>query len=384
MQIKEYSSCFIDTEKLANLKRCARCLLPETFPLIEFDEKGECNYCRNYKKGRPLGSCALHEAIEKIRGPHKKDRFDCIVPLSGGRDSSWMLHFLKKEIGLNPVAITYDWGMNTPQGDKNAANICRTLRVPRIIVRADIEKKRRNIKKNVEAWLKKPSLSTVTLFMAGDKSIYYILARQRKALEIPLIFWGSNRLERTDFKTAFFNIDENYEKKDYADLRLFNKIRLAMGFGKEFFSNPSLINTSLFDTFSCYLGYYFYPKNYVKFFDYFQWNEEQINSDLKGLYGWEGEEGFSSSWRIGDGTAALYNYIYCRVAGFSEIDTFRSNQIREGILSREKGLQLVLEENKAREESIRWYCRTAGVDFDSLIERINTIPQLYAFNGEHS
>ena len=44
-----------------------------------------------------------------------------------------------------------------------------------------------------------------------------------------------------------------------------------------------------------------------------------------------------TSWRIGDGTASFYNYIYYTIAGFTEHDTFRSNQIREGVISRDQG-----------------------------------------------
>jgi glucosamine--fructose-6-phosphate aminotransferase (isomerizing) len=65
------------------------------------------------------------------------------------------------------------------------------------------------------------------------------------------------------------------------------------------------------------------------------------------------------------------------VAGFSEIDTFRSNQIREGMLSRENALQLAVEENRPRYESIKWYLEIIGLDYESVIKQINQIPKLY-------
>ena len=84
-----------------------------------------------------------------------------------------------------------------------------------------------------------------------------------------------------------------------------------------------------------------------------------------------------STWRIGDGTAAFYNYIYYTVAGFSEFDTFRSNQIREGMITREKALALVNEENQPRYETIKWYLEIIGMNFKNVIERINKMPKLY-------
>ena len=64
------------------------------------------------------------------------------------------------------------------------------------------------------------------------------------------------------------------------------------------------------------------------------------------------------------------------MAGFSEIDTFRSNQIREGMLTREEGLKLIQEENRPRYESIKWYLEIVGLDFEDVIKRINDIPKL--------
>ena len=80
---------------------------------------------------------------------------------------------------------------------------------------------------------------------------------------------------------------------------------------------------------------------------------------------------------VNDGTAALYNYIYYTVAGFTEHDTFRSNQIREGDITREEALILVESENQPRYQNIRWYLDTLGLDFVEVIKVINSIPKLY-------
>ena len=95
------------------------------------------------------------------------------------------------------------------------------------------------------------------------------------------------------------------------------------------------------------------------------------------LYGWEISSDTNTTWRIGDGTAAFYNYIYYTVGGFTEHDTFRSNQIREGVLTREEGMKLVMEENRPRYQSIKWYLDTLGLDYENTIKTINRIPKLY-------
>ena len=65
------------------------------------------------------------------------------------------------------------------------------------------------------------------------------------------------------------------------------------------------------------------------------------------------------------------------MAGFNEYETFRSNQIREGAISRERALALLDEESVPRLQSIQEYCRTIGIDFDEAMKVINSIPKLY-------
>jgi hypothetical protein len=79
----------------------------------------------------------------------------------------------------------------------------------------------------------------------------------------------------------------------------------------------------------------------------------------------------------------FYNYIYFTVAGFSENETFRSNQIREGMITREDAMKKIVEENRPRYESIKWYLEIIGLDFKPVIERINSIPKLYRKSATH-
>ena len=106
-------------------------------------------------------------------------------------------------------------------------------------------------------------------------------------------------------------------------------------------------NTSIWDTLSGeYYRSFTQKSDYFHIFDYWRWDEADINKTLK-LYDWEMAPDTQTTWRIGDGTAAFYNYIYYTVAGFTEHDTFRSNQIREGDISREEALRLVADEKQA-------------------------------------
>ena len=362
-------------EKINSLKRCSRCLLPDTFPFIVFDDKGVCNYCNNYQKHELLGTEELKKIAEKqIR---LDGRAECLIPFSGGRDSSYVLHYVVKVLGLKPIAYSYDWGMLTDLARRNQARMCGKLGVEHILVSADIRKKRANIKKNVQAWLKNPSLGTVPLFMAGDKQYFYFANLLMKQNNIELSILGENLLETTNFKSGFCGIKPKFDKQHTYSLKLADKIQMALFYGREFIINPAYFNSSLFDTFDAFKSYYLIKHNNINIYDYIKWDEKTIINTLINEYDWETDPGTKATWRIGDGTAAFYNYIYYMVAGFTENDTFRSNQIREGDLTREQALEMVIEENQPRWDSIQWYCKTIGIDFNVSIQRINEIEQLY-------
>ncbi|MBS1514740.1 MAG: hypothetical protein JSS63_06895 [Bacteroidetes bacterium] len=366
-----------DFETVSKLKRCAKCLLPETFPFIEFDSQGICNVCKNYKpSSHPDSFDKLMELVEPYRS--KNGGIDCIVPFSGGRDSSYSLHMIKKELKLNPITITYDWGMVTDLARRNIARVTGKLGVENILVSADIKMKRENIRKNVTAWLRKPALGMIPLFMVGDKYFFYHTMELRKKTGVRLNLWGSNKLENTDFKVGFCGVGLDFDKKRIDALKLKNVFKLIGFYGGNFLTNPSYLNSSLYDTFGAFLSRYVRErKDYYHFFDYIQWDEHKIEDTIINEYEWETAPDTKSTWRIGDGTAGFYNYIYYSVAGFSEIDTFRSNQIREGMITREQGLKYIQEENAPRYESLKFYFDTINLDFEKAINIINNIPKLY-------
>ena len=161
-----------------SLRRCTRCILPETMPFIAFDEAGVCSYCRSHRPTPARGAAALERDLGRHRS--RSGAADCVVGVSGGRDSVYALHLLRTELGMHPVAFTYDWGMVTDLARRNIARVCGKLGVEHVVVSADIARKRRFIRDNVSAWLRRPHLGAIPLFMAGDKQ-YFCLCAGRAA-----------------------------------------------------------------------------------------------------------------------------------------------------------------------------------------------------------
>lgn len=363
-----------------SLKRCTKCILPETFPFIKFDENGVCNYCNNYKiKDKQKSKEALQKLIEPYR---KNGTTDCIVPFSGGRDSCYALHIIVNELKMTPITYTYDWGMVTDLARRNISKMCSKLGVENIIVAADIRKKRSNIRKNLKVWLKKPHLGMVSILTAGDKHFFKYVETVKKQTGVQLNLWGTNPLETTHFKAGFLGVKPDFESKVVYTSGWKKQLRYQQHRLKAMLSNPGYFNSSLFDTLSGeYYRSFVKRTDYFHIYDYYRWEENEVNRVLES-YGFEKAPDTNTTWRIGDGTAAFYNYVYYTVAGFTEHDTFRSNQIREGHITREQALNLVFDENKPRYLNIKWYLDTLNLDYNQVISRINSIPKLYKINNE--
>jgi len=365
-----------DKSAIERLRRCTKCILPETYPFIDFDQDGVCNYCRHHEKPKLSGRAALEAELAKHRRSDGSP--DCIVAFSGGRDSSYGLHLLKTEYGMNPIAYSYDWGMVTGIARRNQARMTGQLAVEHILRAADIPAKRRYIRKNIHAWLKHPHLGMVPLFMAGDKFFYRIGRELRRETGIPLvIFCAGNPLERTDFKGGFAGIRESMHGQRLFAFSLANKLQIAGFYAGQYLRNPAYLNESLKDSVESFFTTFVGKDDFLYLFHYIEWDEAEINRTLIGEYGWETAEHTENTWRIGDGYTSFINYIYRSIAGFSEFDTYRSQQVRAGLISRDEAMRLATTDNQPHIPTLREFAGQIGINLEEVLARIEGIPKLY-------
>lgn len=364
------------SSRIDRLRRCTRCILPQTYPFVDFDEHGVCHYCRTWKPIQVHGHEALLRAVEPYR---KRDGSpDVIVAFSGGRDSSYGLHYVKKVLGMNPVAFTYDWGMVTDLARRNCARVCGKLGVEHIIRSADIAAKRRYVRKNIEAWLKKPELGMVTLLMAGDKEFYRVARQLRRETGIQLvIFCTGNRIEEAPYKTGLMGVPQDDHNMKLTDMALGTKLPMLWYFAKNYLKNPAYLNESLLDTMNAFVQTFVVKDDFLYLYHYVPWREDEIVGTIRREYDWEVATDTRTTWRIGDGTAAFYNYIYGTIAGFTEDESMLSNMVREGHLTRDEALERGREYSKPRWESLREYAQLVGFSCEEALQIINAAPKLY-------
>lgn len=118
-----------------SLKVCTRCIYDERVPRITFDDKGVCNYCKmsdelafQFQTGLPKGQIELDKLISKIKESGKGKRYDCVVGVSGGTDSSYILA-KAVEWGLRPLAAHYDNTWNSAIATENIRKVTKALNV---------------------------------------------------------------------------------------------------------------------------------------------------------------------------------------------------------------------------------------------------------------
>lgn len=333
------------------LKRCNNCILPTTFPFIEFDDVGICNICNNYEKYKL-------ENIKEFKD--KVERFDnLIIGFSGGRDSSYGVLLIDQMFDKNIVAASYDWGMVTDLARRNQARVCGKLGIEHIWLSADIDKKRENIRKNLIAWLKKPHIGMLPILMAGDKVWQQQLRKTAKLKNNSCILQFQSPYEATFFKHGFAGV-----KPDFPKMKSVSKFKLFIFYFYNFLTNVHFWNSSLIDSFFGFFSFYFKKSEFIYPYKFIKFDEKEIEQELSSKLNWEFDETTGTSWRIGDGTAPFYNYIYWLYAGFTENDSFRSYQIREGIITRKEALKMIEIENIPRIERIKEYLDLVGLDYE--------------------
>ncbi len=367
-----------DMDRFVKIKRCSKCILPITYPFITFDKNGVCNYCLDYKKQVFLGDNKLNELLDKYRS--KNNEPDCLVGLSGGRDSCYGLHILKTKYKMNPIAYTYDWGLTTDIARINASKVCGKLGIEHIIRSPDIEKKRSYVRKNILAWLKKPKLGMLPIVHVGDKKFFDYGRILSKELNLKLVVHCTGvQLEQREFFLGFAGIKQKLtnNQKMYS-YSLLNKIKMFYWYSLQFILNPSYINSALLDNLDGFLASFIRKDNFLQLYNYERWDEDKITKTLNEEYEWKDDISYGKNqWRMGDGQTAFNNFVYFTLAGFSEFDQFRSNQIREGLIERKEALRLCEEDNKIKYDTLKIFSEIVGFNLDYILSKISCIPKLY-------
>jgi hypothetical protein len=342
-------------EYFTNMQRCTKCILPNTFPGIVFDEQGICNYCLQHLPVNVYGEEALKQVLAQYRG--KGDKYDCILTLSGGRDSAFVMHQMVTKYKMRAIALTVDSGFITSEGIRNIKTTVDVLGIAHVWLKDEkqIATATKNTKIKFRGWLKNPSINTIVpVLNSGDKTMNLRIFRYAKENHIPLVLGGNivgnSNFEEEHYKTGFMGVFPN----DRGIYSTYDKIRLLFLFSYEFIKSPYNFHLPILQEYLQGLAVYFFdsllrPKGIksLGFFDYIYWREEEIVSTVMRELNWKSAEDATTTWRIGDSAYPLIDYLYYKLTGFTEHDEMYSKMIREGQIAREQALARCSQDHKS-------------------------------------
>ena len=343
------------------MKRCSNCVLSETMPNIVFDLKGQCNYCNDAKKMELIGEEKLIELLDSIRSPEKK--YDCIVSVSGGRDSTFTLLKMVKDYKMKVLAVNYANPFTDPVAKKNIDNAVECLNVDLIQfqLKNDIHKK--TFRHNFNVWLKNPNPALIPMLCIACKTYYYTILKIAKKEGIPCIISGGNPYEYTSFKTELLNVASD-EKIENTFIKALSGIIRETAKNPEYYHPiciPTMIKGYLFGDPYC-LGSRIFGRGLKKIdlFHYIQWNEDEILTRIKNELHWKAPQNLPSTWRFDCHVGHLKELLYLKTIGMTERDDFYAKMVRQGVMNRDEALRRLEKENLIQYEEIEMLLKQVG------------------------
>lgn len=168
---------------------CTRCLYDSDHPLnLVFDERGVCSGCLVHEEKQALDFVPRRAKLESIVDAYRNrsaNNYDCIVPVSGARDSFFIVHTVKKELGLNPLLVTYNKQYNTDLGIRNLARLRIALGCDIITLTVDPEAVRRVTRATLRRF------GSMYWHCLAGQTVFPVTMAVR--LKIPLIIWGAHQ-----------------------------------------------------------------------------------------------------------------------------------------------------------------------------------------------
>jgi hypothetical protein len=313
------------------MKRCQRCVLPETVPGITINEDGICSFCLSYQKEKYLGEDELKKVIASTNS--KNNSYDCIVPISGGRDSTYLLYLAKKIYNLRVLAVSYDNEFRTEQPLINMKKACKILNIDFLDVRSKRGIAQKRVKHNICSSVNFGQFGFCAACTHGIRSVVYRAAEEHK---VPLIFWGHSQQEATqDIESKAFEgleqreskfsklLNINFYKGEY--YWLLHRIEFHVP-GNNFLirNRPFLKNGNIQE---------------VRVFDYIPWNRREIKEVITTKLGWEPQKGSKTTWHTDCKLHPFMNYSFFKLFGCSKDCFGYCNMINSGEMERAEALK---------------------------------------------
>ncbi len=365
------------------LKRCTSCNLPETYETIEFDDAGVCNVCRQKEfKDKAIDwsgrKATLDQLIEQYRGKHE---YDCIVPFSGGKDSTFTLYHLVKEYKIKPLVVQFNHGFMRETLLKNNERTFKNLGV--------------DVLSFTPNWKLVKRVMLEALIRKGDfcwhchTGIFAYPMHVALKYSVPLVFWG----EPSSEYTAYYDYKDN-EIEEVDETRFNRFVNLGItaedmaGMIKddfEFdprdltpFTYPAMAALKRLRYRSVCLG------------SYIPWDVKKQVALIEKDLGWQGEQVEGMPWdeysyeKIECHMQGVRDYIKFLKRGYSRVTQMTALDLRNGRITMERAKELIGTYEGRKPPSLLIFLEYLGIseeEFNAIVAKTVVPPFKPDFNA---
>jgi N-acetyl sugar amidotransferase len=362
-----------DAQSTKVMRYCLRCCYPENAqPTIIFDEAGVCSGCR-LLESRPTINWEergrwLKELLEEYKAKARaaNSPYDCIIPVSGGKDSTYQVYLMKKMYGMNPLLVTYNHLFNTKVGLRNLENMVRQFSCDLVRFSSNPD----SVRKIARYMLEK--VGDVTWhYHAGIMTFPIQMAVRYK---IPLMIWGEEGFSEL---TGMFNQDDMVEftkkKRQEHDMR---------GFEPEDLINDPDCPLERKD-----LAPFLYPSDAeiealglrgIYLSNFMPWNGKKHAEQMIKEYDFETARERDRTFNVYDKVDdihanGVHDYLKYLKFGYGRATDDASTEIRHGRMTREEGIDMVVKHDPVRPRDLDLLLEFVGIteaQFEGLVEHL--------------
>jgi N-acetyl sugar amidotransferase len=351
------------------LRYCVRCCMPETNEGMQFDEMGICLACQSAEQKMHIDwqsrQAELAAILERYRSG-AKDRYDCIIPISGGKDSIFQLHVLTKVYGMNPLAVTFNPNWNRQTFWDNLITCLEKLDVDHIMFTPKRSLVNRMAKKSIH--------------LIGDacwhchKGVEAFPLKIALAYRIPLLIYGESPAEhsgRATYKDKLeFAHDFMIQHSAKVTERDMCGDEIPM---KELFPfvTPPVEELDAVGVVRLFIG------------DYFFYDAERQTEFVKKEYGWKEAdvEGTYKRYKSVDCyMAGVHDYAKYIKRGFGRGTDFANQDVRAGLITREEGFELARKYDSERPKTLDYFLQATGMTEEEFVDALKKLRKDNAVN----
>ncbi len=320
---------------MQDLQECVRCLYKSNHPLgITFDAEGICSGCRVHEEKDNLNWSDRKEKLRELLSSYRvkgRNNYDCIIPVSGGQDSFFIVHTIISEFGLNPLLVNFNRNFNSGVGLRNLAVLRQSFLADFRQVTINPKVARKVVKTSLV------NLGTLNwLWIAGQTSLPVRLANE---MGVPLVIWGAHQgLEQVGMYSHLDEVEmtARYRKEhdllgvDEKDIFRFDPDFSERDITQLAYPPDEVLADS--NVRGIYLG------NFIR------WDTVQQHKEMIEKYGYKGAKQNRTYYQYDNPDCPVYSnfqdILKQKKFGYSKVTDQLSRDIRHGRISRDKAIKI--------------------------------------------